>query len=91
MNGRNQNVLLARLNVTWDGQNGDLWEPVPFEATDAEIRAWATEAVRSRAIAGVEPRGEVDLTDFVVDRFPATAELPQPRLFVRPKTPFGAA
>lgn len=91
MNGRNENVLLARLNVTFDGQNGDLWEPVPFDASDAEILAWATEAVRSRTIAGITVRGPVDLSDFVVDRFPASAELPQPRLFVRPKTPFGAA
>lgn len=85
------NAVLARLNITWDGQNGDLADLVPYDATDAEVRAWATEAVRSGAVAGVRADGRVDLSDFVVDRFPASAELPRPRLFVRPKTPFGAA
>ncbi|MCB9687929.1 MAG: hypothetical protein H6735_23010 [Alphaproteobacteria bacterium] len=81
----------ARLNVTWNGQNGDLADLVPADATDAEVLAWATEAVRSGAVGGVAPDARVDLTGFVVDRFPATADLPFPRLFVRPKTPFGAA
>ncbi|MCA9491706.1 MAG: hypothetical protein KC621_17365 [Myxococcales bacterium] len=81
----------ARLNVTWNGQNGDLADAVPADATDAEVLAWATEAVRSGSIAGVAADRRVDLTGFVVDRFPATRELPYPRLFVRPKTPFGAA
>ena len=26
------------MNVTWAGQNGDLYEPVPYDASDAELR-----------------------------------------------------
>ena len=36
------------------------------------------------------PAGSPNLNaDFVVDRFPATEEIPHARLFLRPKTPFG--
>ena len=79
----------ARLNITWNGQNGDLTEPVPFDASDTEIKAWAAEALRGGDVAGVGADPGANLADFVVDRFPATDEIPFHRLFVRPKTPFG--
>lgn len=80
----------ARLNVTWKGQNGDLPDSVAFGATDAEIKRWATEALRTGGIPGITADPCANLDGYVVDRFSATAEIPYPRLFCRPKTPFGA-
>ena len=70
---------MARLNTTWAGQNGDLPDLVAFDLPDERVRQIAREAIE----AG-------DLTDFVVDRFHATPEVPFDRLMVRPKVPFGA-
>jgi hypothetical protein len=78
----------ARLNITFGGQNGDYPDPVSFDATDADVKQIATEAIRTGYIPGIPADGNVDIQDFVVDRFPATDELP-PRLMLRPKTPFG--
>jgi hypothetical protein len=78
----------ARLNVTINGQNGDLPDPVSFDATEGDIRQVAAEAIQTGYIPGIDADPNVDLTDFVVDRFQATEELP-PRLMLRPKTPFG--
>jgi len=78
----------ARLNVTINGQNGDYPDPVSYDMDDPNIRAIVTEAVRSGYIPGIDADAGVNLESFVVDRFPATEELP-PRLMVRPKTPFG--
>jgi hypothetical protein len=77
----------ARVNITHQGQNGDLPDTVPFHATDDQIKGWATEAVVS-GIPGIAPDSRADFSDFVVDRFAATEELPA-RICVRPKTPFG--
>lgn len=79
----------ALVNVTWQGQNGDMFDPVPLDASDRDIRDWVCEAIRSGSVSGVNTRGYVDLKGFVVDRFPATAHVPYARIFVRPKTPFG--
>ena len=79
----------ARLNITWGGQNGDLDAPVRYDATDAEIKAWATEAIRG-GTPGITAAPNVNLNDFVVERFAATADVPYNRIVVRPKTPFGA-
>ncbi|HHO53964.1 MAG TPA: hypothetical protein ENK18_24610 [Deltaproteobacteria bacterium] len=89
MNQRMIGASQARLNITWDGQNGDLPDSVPFDASDAEIKAWASEALRGGGVPGVTAARRADLQDFVIDRFPATDEMPYNRLFVRPKTPFG--
>jgi hypothetical protein len=80
---------LARLNVTWAGSNGDLPDPVPYDASDQLLKAMATEAICGGDIPGIPADRRVNLTDFVVDRFPATNEVPQHRIFIRPKTPFG--
>ena len=80
----------ARLNVTHGGQNGDYPDPVPFDASDADIRQWATEAITTGYIPGIPVDAGADLGDFVVDRFDSTEDVPERRLFVRPKTPFGA-
>lgn len=80
----------ARMNITWAGRNGDLPDPVRDTASDVEILAWAAEAIRDGGVTGIPADRAVDLRDFVVDRFEATAAIPYPRIFVRPKTPFGA-
>ncbi|MCA9714114.1 MAG: hypothetical protein H6713_30380 [Myxococcales bacterium] len=79
----------ARVNVTWRGQNGDLLEPVPYDASDREIKEWVAEALAGDSVAGIRTRGRVDLQNFVVDRFPAGVNAPHNRIFLRPKTPFG--
>lgn len=78
----------ARLMVTYNGVQGDYPDPVNFDGTDADIKQIATEAINTGYIPGIAADGNANLQDFVVDRFPATDELP-PRLMLRPKTPFG--
>jgi hypothetical protein len=80
---------MARLNVTWAGSNGDLPDPVPYDATNDELKHMAAESVLSGYIPGIPADAGVDLTDFVVDRFTASADVPYARVFIRPKTPFG--
>ena len=80
----------ARLNVTWQGQNGDLPDPVPYDSTDIELKTWAQESILGGGIPGIAQDRNANLADFVVDRFPASDEVPYNRLFLRPKTPFGA-
>jgi hypothetical protein len=79
---------MARLNITFAGFNADLNDPVSYDATDDAIKQMATEAIRTGYVAGIPASPNADFADFVVDRFAATAELPN-RLFLRPKTPFG--
>lgn len=79
----------AKLNVTYGGQNGDFEDPVNFDATDGDIRQWATEAVRAGTVPGIPAAPDADFTDFVVDRFEATDSRPFKLLALRPKTPFG--
>ena len=78
----------ARLNVTINGQNGDYPDLVDFEMDDGAVKTVVQEALQSGYIPGVGTVESASLDDFVVDRFPATDDLP-PRLFLRPKTPFG--
>ena len=79
----------ARVNITFAGQNGDLPDPVMFQATDGDIKAWVTEAVRGGGVPGIAAAPNADFSDFVVDRFAATEARPYSLLSVRPKTPFG--
>ena len=79
----------ARVNVTWDGQNGDLQDPVYFESTDGDLRAMVTEAVQNGDVPGINADPNANFTDFVVDRFRATEDNPVNRIAIRPKTPFG--
>jgi hypothetical protein len=81
----------ARLNITWAGNNGDLPEPVSYDATDEDIKTWAAEAVRGGHIPGIPAAEDVAFHDFIVDRFPATPDVGFNRLFLRPKTPFGGS
>lgn len=79
---------MARLNLTFLGGNGETPDMVSFDATDADIKRWATEAVRDGYVPGIGADATADFTDYIVDRFPATGDLPC-RLFLRPKTAFG--
>ena len=79
----------ARVNVTYAGSNGDLEDTVFVDATDADIKAWVTEAVRAGSIPGIAADARADFSDFVVDRFGPTEQRPHALVAVRPKTPFG--
>jgi hypothetical protein len=79
----------ARVNVTWEGQNGDLPDPVDYNASDAQILTWVTEALQGGGVGGVRSDRRARVEGYVVDRFPATPQQPWHRIFVRPKTPFG--
>jgi hypothetical protein len=79
----------ARVNITWNGQNGDLPDMVDFDAGDADVKQWVTEAVRTGGVPGVTADERVDLTDFVVDRFSENDARPYNLIQIRPKTPFG--
>lgn len=78
----------ARLNITWNGSNGDLPDPLPYDMDDNTIKSIASEAIQSGSVPGISS-GLASFSDFVVDRFPATEGNPQNRLFLRPKCPFG--
>jgi hypothetical protein len=79
----------AIVNVTWKGNNGDLRDPVSFDATDDQIRTWVTEAVRSGSVTNIAADTTADFSDFVIDRFAISEETPYNRIFIRSKTPFG--
>ncbi len=79
----------ARVNITFSGSNGDLPDPVAFDAPDADVKRWVTEAVRTGGVPGIAASPNADFADFVVDRFEATDVRPHRYLMVRPKTPFG--
>lgn len=79
----------ARVNVTFNGQNGDLPDTVAWDATDKDVKGWVTEAVRTGTLPGLPDDPNADFTDFVVDRFAATEARPYNLIQVRPKTPFG--
>jgi hypothetical protein len=89
----NQNDILAheaRVNITWRGQNGDLPNPAPFDATEGDIKQWITEAVTNGSVPGIRADADVDFTDFVVDRFRPNEQRPFNLIQIRPKTPFGS-
>lgn len=80
---------MAKLTITYNGQQGDLPDPVSYDATDGDLKQMATESVRQGYIPGIDAAGAADFTDFVVDRFPSRQDVPFNRLSLRPKTPFG--
>ena len=80
-------VHAAKFTITYAGSQGDLVDPVPYDATDDILKQMATEALRG-GIPGIDPV-EADLTDFVIDRFNARPDVPWNRVVARPKTPFG--
>jgi hypothetical protein len=79
----------ARVNVTYGGANGDLPDPVSFDATDAHVKAMVGEALHTGGIPGLQAAPDADLSDYVVDRFRANEARPYNLVQMRPKTPFG--
>lgn len=76
----------ARMDVTWNGLRGELPDPVPFEATELELKGMAWQALAEGRVTGIPADPAVDLEGFVVDRI----EGDELRVSVRPKTPFCA-
>lgn len=79
----------ARVNITYGGANGDLPDPVSYDASSGDVLGWITEAVRTGSVPGIAAAPNADFTDFVVDRFPSSDARPYNLIQVRPKTPFG--
>ena len=79
----------ARVGVTYGGQYGDLPDPVTFDASDADVKGWISEALQTGGIPGIEAQANPDLENFVVDRFNATDDRPYNLIQLRPKVPFG--
>jgi len=78
----------ARLGITWNGQYGELPDPMYFQSTEGDVRQIATEAVQG-GIPGIAADPAANFADFVVERFSATATRPYNLIQLRPKTPFG--
>lgn len=78
----------AVVNVTWRGQCGDLPSPAPWNSSDRDIIAMATEAIRHGGVRGIDADPHVDLDGFMVQKVDAKDGLPN-RFIARPKTPFG--
>lgn len=83
-------VQMARLNVTWGDYSEDLPNPIRYDLTDEEIKAMATEAVRGGAIPGIPADPRANFTDFAVRRPRVTEATPVRRIMLAPKTAFGA-
>lgn len=84
----------AQVNITWNGTNFELPDPVLFEAADGDLKQWAAEAIRTGSIPGFAADPAVDLRNHIVDRFPAPGQAaPGQRthnlIQIRPKTAFG--
>ena len=82
-------IEMARLNITYKGQNGDMPDLVSFDADDNDIKQMASEAVNDGYVPGIDAHPGAVFNDFIVDRFEATDGVPFNRLVLRPKTPFG--
>lgn len=79
----------AIVNITFAGSNGDLKDPVLFDATDEEIKTWATEAVRNGGVSNVPANPNANFEGYVIEKYSATEEVDYNRIFLRPKTTFG--
>ena len=82
------NEYEAKLNITFMSQNGDLNDPVSWDARDADLFAFAGEAIRNGNVRGIDQRAEVDFDGYMVERVEAKDGLPR-RLMIRPKMTFG--
>ena len=82
---------MATLNITYQGQSADYDLAIDYVASDADIRRIAWEVVRSGDIRGmhVPHLPEAAFRGYVVDRLRAPGG--EPRIYLRPKVPFGAA
>jgi hypothetical protein len=85
----NVNENEAVVIVTYEGEQGELTNPVPFESAQGDVLAWVKESIESGSVRGMTAHQNVDLADFVVTPYVAKDGLPN-RLVVRVKTPFGS-
>lgn len=78
------------LNITYQGQSADYQLGLDYSATDADIRRIASEVVRSGGIRGMYAPNLPDdaFHGYVVDRLRTPSG--EPRIYLRPKVPFGA-
>jgi len=79
----------AKVNITYNGANGDLPDPVMFDAAKGDILQWVTEALQN-GVPGIPSDVNADLAGFVVEKFERNDEVDFNRIVVRPKTEFGA-
>ena len=79
----------AMVQVTYNGRHGELAQPVHFDSTDGDIRAWVSEALRTGGVQNIPADPEADLRDFSIERYPVKDGRPSNLLMVRPKVPFG--
>jgi hypothetical protein len=82
---------MTTLNITYLGQSADYDLALDASASDDDIRRIATEVVRAGDVRGLHvpelPRDA--FVHFVVDRL--TGPSGEPRVYLRPKVPFGSA
>jgi hypothetical protein len=82
---------MAILNITYNGTSADFGQPIDDRSSDADVRRYAVELVRSGGLRGLHianlPSDAFDY--FVVDRFDGPRG--QLRIYLRPKVPFGHA
>jgi hypothetical protein len=80
----------ARVNITFQGQNADLPDPVTFDTPDADIIRMVEEAVRGGDVPGLPEGPDAEFENSVVERYDANETTPYNRIMVRPKVPFGS-
>lgn len=78
----------ARVNITYNGQNGDLPDTVHVLSTDGDLRNWVSEAIATGSVPGINA-SRASFRDHIVDRFGPTGTRPYSLIQLRPKTPFG--
>ena len=79
----------AVLTITYNGQLGDMPSPVPQNASNEDILAWTTEAVRSGSVPGIQRTPTASFAGFIIERIAPCDERPFPVIMVRPKTEYG--
>ncbi len=82
---------MAVLNITYQGQSADYDLELDYQASDEDVRRIAVEVVRSGSVAGLHIAGlrSDAFNGYVVDRLRGPKG--EPRIYLRPKVPFGAA
>ncbi len=84
----------ARVNTTTNRQNFERPDPVHYQAGDGDTKGGAAEAIRTGSIPGVAADPNVNLQNYMVDRFdapaaPAAGQRDYNLIQVRPKTAYG--
>lgn len=80
----------AKVEITWQNQQSMLPDPVHFESTEGDIKAWVAEAIRGGGIPGIVADPNVNLQDFKVERFgPLEGVRTHNLITIRPKVTFG--